>query len=197
MIRRHSGSPSTLEIEDPFGNTLVPEEGDGARSPTTSKNLRVEIANEPDNYDRGKGVTESTPRARVSGSFKRSVPPTSPTERKSDKSMTMDRDSPIDTMLESRGFRRTRLRSPWACSPSTLTATALALLVLLSIVHSFLTRQLDPQGCIMSTMTPTYIKLSGFDTEHTRFASKYSLYLYREEGVDEYDQENIGVGPLR
>ena len=45
----------------------------------------------------------------------------------------------------------------------------------------------------MSRMSPTYIKLSGFDTEHTRFATKYSLYLYREEGVDEYTQENIGL----
>lgn len=37
----------------------------------------------------------------------------------------------------------------------------------------------------MSFMAPMYAKLSGFDTEHTRFASKYSLYLYREGGVDE------------
>lgn len=42
-------------------------------------------------------------------------------------------------------------------------------------------------------MSPTYIKLSGFDTEHTRFATKYSLYLYREEGVDEYSKDNIGL----
>jgi GPI inositol-deacylase len=45
----------------------------------------------------------------------------------------------------------------------------------------------------MSTMTPTYIKMTGFDTEHSRFATKYSLYLYREEGVDHYTQENIGL----
>ncbi len=45
----------------------------------------------------------------------------------------------------------------------------------------------------MSMMAPTYIKLSGFDTEHSRFATKYSLYLYREEGVDEYTKDNIGL----
>lgn len=45
----------------------------------------------------------------------------------------------------------------------------------------------------MSMMTPTYIKLSGFDTEHSRFATKYSLYLYREEGIDEYTNDNIGL----
>lgn len=43
-------------------------------------------------------------------------------------------------------------------------------------------------------MSPTFIRMLGFDTEHTRFASKYNLYLYREEGVDPYNQENIGVG---
>lgn len=37
----------------------------------------------------------------------------------------------------------------------------------------------------MSYMSPRYIHLSDFDTEHTRFASKYSLYLYREGGVNE------------
>lgn len=34
-------------------------------------------------------------------------------------------------------------------------------------------------------MSPAFAKLSDFDTEHTRFASKYSTYLYREQGVDE------------
>ncbi|BFZ59415.1 GPI inositol deacylase [Saitoella coloradoensis] len=33
-------------------------------------------------------------------------------------------------------------------------------------------------------MSPSYARLTSFDTEHTRFASKYSLYLYREQGVD-------------
>lgn len=34
----------------------------------------------------------------------------------------------------------------------------------------------------MSYMRPSYVKYSDFDTEHTRFATKYSLYLYREQG---------------
>lgn len=45
----------------------------------------------------------------------------------------------------------------------------------------------------MSMMSPTYLRLSGFDTEHSRFASKYSLYLYREEGVDDYTHDSIGL----
>lgn len=34
-------------------------------------------------------------------------------------------------------------------------------------------------------MRPAFAKLEDFDTEHTRFASKYSVYLYREVMVDE------------
>ena len=83
--------------------------------------------------------------------------------------------------------RRSRgpLRSPWRCSLLTLAASACSILLLLAIVHSFLTRQLDPKGCSMSYMRPMFARYPDFDTEHTRFASKYSLYLYREGGVDE------------
>jgi hypothetical protein len=42
-------------------------------------------------------------------------------------------------------------------------------------------------------MSPTFIRMLEFDTEHTRFASKYNLFVYREEGVDPYTQDNIGV----
>ncbi|KAF3918619.1 hypothetical protein AA313_de0203660 [Arthrobotrys entomopaga] len=34
-------------------------------------------------------------------------------------------------------------------------------------------------------MRPSYARLEDFDTEHSRFASKYSIYLYREENVDD------------
>ncbi|KAH6688077.1 PGAP1-like protein-domain-containing protein [Plectosphaerella plurivora] len=37
----------------------------------------------------------------------------------------------------------------------------------------------------MSYMRPSYIHLKEFDTEHTRFATKYSLHLYREQGIDD------------
>jgi glycosylphosphatidylinositol deacylase len=88
-----------------------------------------------------------------------------------------------DRMPETR--RPGRLRSPWSISYLTLVTTGVALLVLASIVHSFSNRQLDPKGCRMSYMRPSFAKLSDFDTEHTRFASKYSVYLYREGMVDE------------
>lgn len=92
-----------------------------------------------------------------------------------------------------RGLRKIRAQNPWTWHPLTLITTAVALLLLSLILRSSLTLQVDPQGCVMSMMSPTYIKLSGFDTEHSRFATKYSLYLYREEGVDEYTKDNIGL----
>ena len=91
-----------------------------------------------------------------------------------------------DKMPDSRqNARRSRLRSPWSCSLLTLVTTLLAILSLASILHSFVSRQLDAKGCRMSYMRPSFAKLSDFDTEHTRFASKYSVYLYREGMVDE------------
>lgn len=90
-----------------------------------------------------------------------------------------------DDMPEYQHKRRAQLRSPWACSPLTLICTALSFVILAVIVQSFLTRQLDPKGCAMSYMRAAFAKFEDFDSEHTRFATKYSLYLYREGGVDE------------
>ena len=63
--------------------------------------------------------------------------------------------------------------------------TLLSAFALWSIFVSFRDRQCDAKGCRMSRMSPIYLKAKDFDTEHTRFASKYNLYLYRENGVDE------------
>ena len=81
--------------------------------------------------------------------------------------------------------RRPRPRSPWAVTILVLLTTVVGIALLATILSSSVTRQLDPKGCRMSYMSPRYIHLSDFDTEHTRFASKYSLYLYREGGVNE------------
>jgi glycosylphosphatidylinositol deacylase len=80
---------------------------------------------------------------------------------------------------------RIRSRNPWACSISTALTTVVGFVALFLMVQSFLTKQMDAKGCEMSYMRPMYSKFDDFDTEHTRFASKYSLYLYREWGVDE------------
>lgn len=80
--------------------------------------------------------------------------------------------------------RRPRLRSPWALTCLTLLVTIVGIGFLAGVLNSSATRQIDPKGCRMSYMRPSYARLDDFDTEHTRFASKYSLYLYREQGID-------------
>jgi hypothetical protein len=81
--------------------------------------------------------------------------------------------------------RRTRLRNPWAISWLTLGTLGAAVVMLLMLVQSFTTRQLDPKGGSMSFMASSFVRFNDFDTEHTRFATKYSLHMYRELGVDE------------
>jgi len=91
----------------------------------------------------------------------------------------------IDKMSAQFHGRRSRFRSPWFNSLLTVAVTALAIVSIGLIVQSFTTTQLDAKGCRMSYMRPAFAKLEDFDTEHTRFASKYSVYLYREVMVDE------------
>lgn len=92
----------------------------------------------------------------------------------------------IDKVPDSKGvLRRPRSRSPWAIGLLTLVTVAVGLGFIATILNSSVTRCLDVKGCVMSYMRPSYVKLSDFDTEHTRFGSKYSLYLYMELEVDE------------
>ncbi|EDN07322.1 conserved hypothetical protein [Histoplasma mississippiense (nom. inval.)] len=103
--------------------------------------------------------------------------------------------SPItNNSMEGHKLRRSRPRILWSCSLLTISLTVLSAISLYGIIHSYMTRQIDPQGCKTPRMMPTYIQLIGFDTEHTRFASKYRLYLYRERTVDKYSEQDIGVG---
>ena len=71
--------------------------------------------------------------------------------------------------------------------------TVLASFFMLYTLQSFGARQVGSNGCGIPVMSPTFIRMLGFDTEHTRFASKYNLYLYREEGIDPYSHDDIGL----
>ncbi|QGA19723.1 hypothetical protein EYB26_007415 [Talaromyces marneffei] len=93
----------------------------------------------------------------------------------------------------SQRVRHHRLRSPWSISILALSTALAGVFFLLYIAHSFVNRSVGADGCRVPMMSPTYLRMVGFDAEHTRFASKYNLYLYREEGVDHYSQENIGL----
>lgn len=97
------------------------------------------------------------------------------------------------TSSDGRHARQSRQRSPWSCSILTALTTCVAVAFLISILCSFTGRQHGGDGCGVPMMSPTFIRMLEFDTEHTRFASKYNLFVYREEGVDPYTQDNIGV----
>ncbi len=53
------------------------------------------------------------------------------------------------------------------------------------MIQAFVSRQLDPKGCDIPWTRPTYIEFKDFDTEHTRFATKYHLYMLRDGSYDE------------
>lgn len=48
----------------------------------------------------------------------------------------------------------------------------------------------DEATCLIVYMWPSYARINLFDETHTQFASKYSLYLYREQGKDRVPNEN-------
>jgi glycosylphosphatidylinositol deacylase len=79
-------------------------------------------------------------------------------------------------------------RSIWSISLASSLVAALGMVLLFTIAKALVAGQIDAKGCRMSYMRPSYLRFSDFDTEHTRFASKYSLYLYRESGVDDPNQ---------
>lgn len=112
------------------------------------------------------------------------IPPSSASPSSGDLTMPRSSDSPVHPP---------RSRSLWSISLFSLGSAILGIGLLLTILNALITRQLDPKGCRMSYMRPSYMRLSDFDTEHTRFATKYSLYLYREQGVDDESRVCIPV----
>ncbi|KAF4239134.1 hypothetical protein CNMCM8980_003991 [Aspergillus fumigatiaffinis] len=207
MHRRSSGSPVEDDAED---SPLV------ARSPTestahapnnnafeTAEKSRSQIAKRGTSFDLRRDNGASTPRSRNSGLWR--TPSSSSTTtmaaastdtKSSSTSFLMPLASqrlPMEASPESSRFRSSRLRSPWTCSILTAFTTLVASVFLFFIVRSFSARQAGEDGCGIPVMSPTFLHMVGFDTEHTRFASKYNLYLYREEGVDFYNHESLGL----
>lgn len=174
MLRRPSGSTDEDE----------PESSKDSKGPFSS--AKSDASRHSDTLDRRK-----VEKALISNEL--SPPEWSPTKHTSNTKQGQDprASGGVSTAKESTGamdfgeWRRPRLRSPWKCSLLTLATSALSIILLLSIVNSFFTRHLDPKGCKNCLMRPMFGKFEGFDTEHTRFASKYSLHLYREGGVNE------------
>ncbi|KAI8322524.1 PGAP1-domain-containing protein, partial [Martensiomyces pterosporus] len=54
--------------------------------------------------------------------------------------------------------------------------------------HSYFNGQPDTENCEMSYSRPQFIEQTKFDRTWTRFADKYTLYLYREGGYDAFEE---------
>ncbi|KAJ2395390.1 GPI inositol deacylase, partial [Coemansia sp. RSA 2603] len=54
--------------------------------------------------------------------------------------------------------------------------------------RSYFSAQPDTPSCVMSYSRPRFIEQMHFDSNWTRFATKYRLYLYREGGYDAFDE---------
>lgn len=189
MRRRSSGSPLEDEAQGSILVVQAPptDQGDGADTcDTSSPTTRLQVAKD---HDRLREDESRNPDSKSN-----CCSPPDPTPNGSNLMIPLHSQRlTVDSPSMAHKLRWSRVRNPWSCSLWTLATTALALLTLLAIIHSYATRQVDITGCVVPLMNPAFIKLLGFDNEHTRFASKYGLYLYREGGVDEYNEENIGV----
>ncbi|KAJ6164412.1 hypothetical protein N7470_003084 [Penicillium chermesinum] len=172
MHRRSSGSPVADDTED---SSARPDDHGPAIDAPHDKSS---IARHGTSFDLRRDNGSSTPRSRNSSVWRTPRPNPLPMEA---------------AAPDGRRARQSRQRSPWSCSILTAVTTCVAVAILLAIVSSFTGRSRDGDGCGVPMMSPTFIKMVDFDTEHTRFASKYNLFLYREEGVDPYTQDNIGL----
>lgn len=65
-----------------------------------------------------------------------------------------------------------------------ISCIGIILLFLISFSFSIPHNGADSPQCKGVYMSPAYAKIHAFDSTHTRFASKYSLYLYREQNKD-------------
>lgn len=177
MVRRLSGSAEETDNNDPIEAEPPPYTNTGHGKKRSFASAKYDATRHSDtldrrNLERGFGLTPLSSNGPPPASHPKTQPLLAPSHE-------------VDNMPEHRNWRLSRARSPWSCSLLTAGITISAVVLLLFIVHAFLTRQLDSKGCDMCWSRPIYFKFSDFDTEHTRFASKYHLYLHREGGFDE------------
>ncbi|KAB8076768.1 GPI inositol-deacylase [Aspergillus leporis] len=200
MHRRSSGSPVEDDAEDSLSSRTSTEPNHAPNAVDTPEKPRSQVARTGTSFDLRRDATgASTPRSRNSSMWRTPSSSTTtlvPPDCNSSSVMMplASQRLPMEVSPDSQHrFRPSRLRSPWPCSILTAFTTILASIFLISILRSFSLRQTGGDGCGIPAMSPTFIRMVGFDTEHTRFASKYNLYLYREEGVDPYNHENLGL----
>lgn len=72
----------------------------------------------------------------------------------------------------------------------TITCIILLLLSISAYLYTIPLYTEDQKRCDMVWMWPSYARLTAFDETHSKFSSKYGLYLYREQGKDRQPNEN-------
>ncbi|KAI8604374.1 PGAP1-like protein-domain-containing protein [Dissophora ornata] len=90
----------------------------------------------------------------------------------------------VEPSQRRQGEQSTRKRyhsSSNGCSVTFFTLFMLSCVLLGCALHSSFNHQLDPKGCQMTYMYPSYYKIMGFDHDKTRLAGKYGLVLYRHD----------------
>lgn len=182
-MRTRSQGPDERERRRPSPSKSLPPSGrygDAVRAAT--RNLSVD---EVAGIRTRRSADGDSPKVADSPSLKSAIEATPSSKQQPPPPPPPSSTQQKDSMSPASQWRRQRHGTPWSCSLLTLAVTAVAFTLMALIGHSFMNRQVDPKGCAMSYMRPAFAKFSEFDTEHTRFASKYSLYLYREGGVDE------------
>lgn len=173
--------PSSSADEDNNGSIADPPHPSNDEKKKTFSTAKYDHARHSDTLDRRKVEKALVPAQLNPDTW---TPPTKPSSSPK-QSQPSPEEQPEDKMLIARTRRRLGTRGPWSCSLLPLTATLSAVVLMLFILHSFVTRQLDSKGCDMYYTRSLFFNFADFDTEHTRFATKYSLHLYREVGFDE------------
>lgn len=160
---------------------------DGKKKKKTFSTAKYDLSRHSDTLDRRKVEKALAPAQLTADSW------TSPMKTESSpskRSPTVADEQTENKMLNARIRRRFGMPNPWSCTLFTLTATLASIILMLLTLHSFMTRQLDSKGCDMYYTRSLFFNFADFDTEHTRFATKYSLHLYREIGFDEDSKVN-------
>ncbi|KAF9895024.1 GPI inositol deacylase [Aspergillus nanangensis] len=199
MHRRSSGSPVEDDTEDPL-ISRTPTEPNGPNVVEPPEKSRPQVARTGTSFDLRRDTTgTSTPRSRNSSTWRTpssSTMPSIPLDPRSAATIMplASQRLPIEASPDPQPRSRpSRLRSPWPCSILTALTSLLASFFIFAILRSFAGRHTGGDGCGIPVMSPSFLRMVGFDTEHTRFASKYNLYLYREAGVDSYNQDDLGL----
>ncbi|KAL8693742.1 MAG: hypothetical protein Q9218_001487 [Villophora microphyllina] len=188
-MRRKLSSSADEDNDKTAADTSQPNDEEKKKTFSTAK---YEVCRHSDTLDRRKVEKALAPAQLTSDTWTPSSksPSSSPKQTHTVPAVQVE-----DKMPNVRLRRRLGMRSPWSCSLLTVTATLLSILLMLFTLHSFMTRQLDSKGCDMYYTRSVFFNFADFDTEHTRFATKYSLHLYREIGFDE-DSKVKGVPVL-